>query len=118
VLVVDDSADTADSLALLLRMEGHEVRVAYEGAAALEAAQTFCPEVVLSDIGLPGMTGYELAPRLRQLPGLADILLVALTGYAQEEDRRRAEAAGFDAYLVKPADLDTVRALLANVPPG
>jgi PAS domain S-box-containing protein len=118
VLVVDDSADTADSLALLLRMEGHEVRVAYEGTAALDTAQTFCPEVVLSDIGLPGMTGYELAPRLRQLPGMADILLVALTGYAQEEDRRRAEAAGFDAYLVKPADLDTVRALLANIPPG
>jgi len=114
VLVVDDNADAADSLAMLLRMQGHEVRTAYEGTTALELARAFGPDVVLSDIGLPGMTGYELAPRLRDLPGLKGALLVALTGYGQEEDRRRVREAGFDAHLVKPADLDALHALLAK----
>jgi PAS domain S-box-containing protein len=115
VLVVDDNADAADSLATLLRMKGHEVRSVHEGAAVLEAARAFAPDVVLLDIGLPGaLTGYDLAPRLRQLPGLESVLLVALTGYGQEEDRRRAADAGFDAHLVKPANFDELQALLVH----
>jgi CheY-like chemotaxis protein len=119
VLLVDDNADAADSLAMVLRLAGHEVRAVHEGGAALEAARTFVPEVVLLDIGLPGgPTGYDLAPRLRQLPGLADVLLVALTGYGHEEDKRRAEDAGFDVHLTKPADIDTLEALLRTSGPA
>jgi signal transduction histidine kinase len=114
VLVVDDNADAAESLAMLLRAEGHEVRTAYDGPAALEAAAVIRPEAVLLDIGLPRMDGYEVARRLRRDVGLKEALLVAVTGYGQEEDRRRVEQAGFDAYLVKPADLAALRELLAG----
>jgi PAS domain S-box-containing protein len=115
VLVVDDSTDAADSLAMVLQMEGHEVRTVYEGAAVLEAAGAFRPDVVLLDIALPGgLTGYDLAPRVRKLPGLENALLVAVTGYGQEDDKRRAEEAGFDAHLTKPADLGELHGLLAR----
>jgi PAS domain S-box-containing protein len=118
ILVVEDNVDAAESLALVLRYEGHSVQTAHDAAAALEAARSFHPEVVLLDIGLPGgMTGYDLARQLRQEPGLEKALLIALTGYGQEEDRQRARAAGCDAHLTKPANFDALLAVLAGTPP-
>jgi signal transduction histidine kinase len=114
VLVVEDNADAADSLALLLRATGYEVRVVGDGPAALEAAPGFRPDVVLLDIGLPKMDGYEVARRLRRDPATGDVLLVALSGYGQDEDRRRSHAAGFDAHFVKPVELEKLQALLAG----
>ncbi len=114
VLVVDDNRDSADSLGLLLELQGHKVCIVHDGPGALAAAQTHRPHAVLLDIGLPGMDGYEVARQLRQLPGLDRVLLIAMTGYGQEEDKRRSQQAGFDAHLVKPADLDAVQALLAH----
>jgi PAS domain S-box-containing protein len=114
VLVVDDNTDAVASLAILLQAGGHQVQTAHDGPAALEAAQVFQPEVVLLDIGLPGMSGYEVARQLRRQPGLEKTRLVAVTGYGQEEDRRQAQAAGFDAHLVKPADLTAIAQLLAG----
>jgi PAS domain S-box-containing protein len=113
VLVVDDNEDSADSLALLLELKGHEVRVALDGPAALATAHAFQPEVVLLDIGLPGMDGYEVARRLRaERAGEGGLLLVALTGYGQDEDRRRSREAGFDHHLVKPVDFDELTRVL------
>jgi signal transduction histidine kinase/DNA-binding response OmpR family regulator len=114
VLVVDDNVDGADSLAILLRAARHEVAVSHDGAAALREAEAFRPEVVLLDIGLPGMSGYEVARRLRQLPGLEGVLLVALTGYGQDEDRQRSRDAGIDHHLVKPADPQALQQLLGD----
>ncbi len=114
VLIVDNNQDTADTLALLLRHVGHEVRTAYDGPAALDLARARPPEVVLLDIGMPGMDGLEVARRLRQDLGLKQALLVALTGYGQEEDRRRSREAGFNAHLVKPADMRALERLLAR----
>jgi PAS domain S-box-containing protein len=117
VLVVDDNVDAAQSLALVLRHVGHEVQTVHESAAVLETARTFAPDVVLLDIGLPGaVSGYDLAPQLRQIAGLEKVLLVALTGYGQEEDKRRSQEAQFDVHLVKPADLEALYALLAQGP--
>jgi PAS domain S-box-containing protein len=115
VLLVEDNMDAAESLALLLRLEGHEVRVAHDGPAALAAARDYRPDIIFLDIGLPHMDGYEVARRLRQEEGDQHAVLVALTGYGQGEDRRRVEAAGFDAHLVKPADVNALRRLLAEL---
>jgi signal transduction histidine kinase len=105
VLIVDDNRDSAESLALLLRLRGHEVRTVYDGPAALKAAPAFRPQVVLLDIGLPlGMDGYEIAQQMRQQPELQGAALIALTGYGQEEDRHRSALAGLEAHLVKPVD--------------
>jgi signal transduction histidine kinase len=113
VLVVDDNHDAADSLALLLKMMGHEVRTAYGGAAALAASRSWRPEVVLLDIGLPGLDGYAVGRRLRdERPG-EELLIVALTGYGQDEDRRRSQEAGLDLHFVKPVDPNALRDLLA-----
>jgi PAS domain S-box-containing protein len=112
VLVVDDHVDAAESLALVLKAQGHEVRTAHDGVSALEVARAYQPDVVLLDIGLPRMDGYEVARRLRSQTDLQDALLIAVTGYGQEEDRRQAAAAGFDAHLIKPADLAALQALL------
>ena len=112
VLVVDDNVDAAMTLAEAVRLDGHDVRVSHDGDAALRDAASFVPEVVLLDIGLPGMDGYEVVGRLRRLPQLARTLMVALTGFGQESDRVRALAAGFDEHLVKPVDLDTVHGVL------
>ncbi len=114
ILVVDDNEDVAESLAMVLRLGGHEVEVAHDGPAALQAAHAYQPEVVLLDIGLPGMTGYEVAQRLRQQPPAGLALLVALTGYGQEEDRRRSWEAGFDLHLTKPVDPADLKQLLAR----
>jgi two-component system, chemotaxis family, CheB/CheR fusion protein len=104
ILVVDDNEDTAESMVLLLRLRGHEVAVAFSGPGALTEATSFEPEIVLLDIGLPGLDGYEVARQLRQNHRLEKALLVALTGYGQEEDRRLAREAGFDHHLTKPVD--------------
>ncbi len=114
ILVVDDNVDAAESLRMLLSLEGHEIWLAHDGPAALRAAQDMQPDVVLLDIGLPRMDGYEVARRLRQLPEMERLLLVALTGYGQDDDRRRSHEAGFNAHLVKPVDLDGLRTALAH----
>lgn len=116
ILVVDDNMDTAESTALLLQLEGHEVQTALDGPSALEAATMFHPQIVLLDIGLPGLDGYEVARRLRALPELEGALLVAMTGYGQDEDRDRSRTAGFDGHLVKPVDLDRLKALMWAYP--
>jgi CheY-like chemotaxis protein len=114
VLIVDNNEDAAESLALLLRIAGHEVRTAYDGPAALDLARESPPDVVLLDIGMPGMDGLEVAHRLRLDLGLKQALLIALTGYGGEDDRRRSREAGFNAHLVKPADVRVLRNLLAR----
>src|SRR5262245_45408434 len=97
---------------MLLRIKGHDVQVAHDGLAALEAARQQRPEVILMDIGLPHLDGYEVASRLRQEPATRDLYLVAMTGYGQEEDRRRSREAGFDCHLVKPVDPEDLQQLL------
>jgi CheY-like chemotaxis protein/anti-sigma regulatory factor (Ser/Thr protein kinase) len=113
VLVVDDNVDAASSLALLLKLDGHEVRLAHDGPGALQAARAFAPEVILLDIGLPGLSGYEVARELRRDPAFEAVTLIALTGYGQADDRRRSKASGFDHHLTKPID-DAVLATLLD----
>ena len=113
VLVVDDNRDSVETMALLLHLWGHEVRTAYDGPSALALAAEYRPDVVLLDIGLPGMNGYEVAKRLREIPGLEKSVLVAVTGYGQESDRQRARKAGFDRHLVKPVEPTALQDLLA-----
>jgi len=115
ILLVEDHQDTAESLAAMLEGWGHEVQVAFDGLAALRAVAALAPDVVLSDLGLPSLDGYEFARRLRQQPGFGRVLLVALSGYGREEDKRRSLEAGFDHHLVKPPDMDVLQALLAGV---
>lgn len=115
VLVVDDNVDTAKSLEMLLRESGYDVRTAHDGSTALEAALDYRPNVVLLDIGLPGLNGYEVAKRMRQQPVLQNVVLVAITGYGQESDRQRAQAAGFDHHLAKPARFEQIQIILATV---
>jgi CheY-like chemotaxis protein len=118
VLAVDDNMDAASTLALLIQISGHDVRTAHDGPSALAAAQAYRPDVILLDIGLPGLDGYEVAQRLRAMPIGADMVLVALTGYGQDEDRRRSIAAGFDHHLVKPASPQTLMKLLGACKSG
>jgi PAS domain S-box-containing protein len=115
VLVVDDNVDAAQSLAMLLEFRGHEVRVAHDGQAAVPAVCDFRPDVVLLDLGLPGMNGYEVAREVRSRPEFANLVLAAVTGYGQEEDRRRSREAGFDYHFVKPVDPKDLESLLASV---
>jgi two-component system CheB/CheR fusion protein len=118
ILVVDDNRDAADSLALLLQVSGHEVRTAHDGPTALEAARAWRPEVVVLDLGLPRLDGYEVARRLRREQLGEGLVLVALTGYGQDEDRRRSEEAGFDHHLVKPASPDVLARVFAGRRPA
>ena len=113
ILVVDDNKDAANSLAMILTLEGHQVESVYTAHEALARVLSFKPEVALLDIGLPEMNGYELARRLRDQPEAREIRLVALTGYGQAEDKERAWAAGFDDHLAKPADLRALQRTLA-----
>jgi len=113
ILVVDDSADSAESMGMILSMGGHEVRTALDSGEAERIALEFRPDVVLLDIGLPGTDGYEVARRLRSEPTLQGIYVVAVTGYGQDEDRKRSEEAGFHAHLVKPVDPATLRVVMA-----
>jgi CheY-like chemotaxis protein len=99
---------------MLLRLHRHEVEVAHDGATAIDAARRFKPQVVLLDIGLPHMNGYEVARRLRALPDTERVLIIALSGYGRAEDRQRSKQAGFNEHLVKPAHPDQINALIAN----
>jgi CheY-like chemotaxis protein len=112
VLIVDDNVDSAETLAALVRAWGHEVAIANDGTAGLQLLATFQPESALIDIGLPEMTGYEVARRIRGDPFRHDVHLVAITGYGRDEDRDAARAAGFDAHMTKPVELDRLQRLL------
>jgi CheY-like chemotaxis protein/two-component sensor histidine kinase len=112
VLVVDDNVDGAATLAMLLQTQKHQVRIAHDGPTALGLIAADAPDVVFLDIGMPGMSGYEVAQRIRQMPGGREILIVAVTGYGQEENRRQSAEAGIDLHLVKPIDLDAIRKVL------
>jgi CheY-like chemotaxis protein len=112
VLVVDDNVDAADTLAMALEVLGHEVRVAYRGSDALTMAEQFAPSIVLLDIGLPDINGYEVARRIRGTAWGQDMMLVAATGWSQEADQQRASDAGFDRHLVKPIEFERLRELL------
>jgi CheY-like chemotaxis protein len=116
IVVVDDNRDAADSLAMLLRMMGHEVHTAHDGLEAVGAATVLHPDVVLLDIGLPKLNGYEAARRVRRELG-GGVVLIAVTGWGQEDDRRRAREAGFDHYLPKPLELAALQELLATMNP-
>jgi signal transduction histidine kinase/DNA-binding response OmpR family regulator len=119
VLVIEDSPDTAESMRMLLNLSGYPVDVALSGAEGLDMARSFRPDVVLCDIGLPGgMDGYAVARAFREDPNFSSILLVALTGYGQEEDRRRSKESGFDAHLTKPMDFAELQQLLTGIPTG
>ena len=114
VLVVDDNADAAQTLQMLLASLGHEVQVANDGAAAIEAASQFRPDLVLLDIGMPGMSGYEVARRLRALRAGAEMRIVAITGWGQDVDRQQSRDAGVDVHLVKPVDVDELQLAIAG----
>lgn len=114
ILVADDSEDAVESLAMLLEFEGHRVVVAHDGQAALAAAERVRPQIAILDIGMPGATGYQVASRIRETSWGRGMLLIASTGWGQEEDRRRALAAGFDRHLTKPMDATAVVASLGQ----
>jgi len=116
VLVVDDNQDATETLELLLQLWGHEVQSALNGPEALALAVEFRPEIILLDIGLPGMSGYEVARQLRQLPGFRDVFIVAVTGYGQESDRLNSQEAGFGHHLVKPVQPEVLQELIASAP--
>ena len=121
ILVVDDNHDSAESLAMLLKLSGHETFTAYDGVAAVEAAATLRPEVVLLDIGLPNLNGHDTARRIREQPWGKEMVLIALTGWGQEEDRQRSREAGFDGHMVKPVDPAALMRVLAEssaIPPA
>ncbi|MHC5539611.1 response regulator, partial [Singulisphaera rosea] len=116
-LVVDDNRDSAETLARLQRLRGHQVKVAHDGPEALRLLANFRPQLILLDLGLPGMSGYEVARRIRESTELRGVTLVALTGWGQEEDRRRTREAGFDHHLVKPADPDELERIVGSIRP-
>jgi CheY-like chemotaxis protein len=120
ILVVDDNLDAAKSLAMLLKFQGHNVQSSYDGPSALKAADAFRPEVVLLDLGMPRMDGYQVARQMRERPWGTGVLIVALTGYGQNQDRQRTAEAGFNAHLLKPVDLRALGQLLAEteLPPS
>jgi CheY-like chemotaxis protein len=115
VLVVDDNRDVADLLVLLLQTLGHQVQAAYSGKTALEMAVQYHPDVILLDLGMPGMDGYETARQLRQRPQTKEVWLIAMTGYGQDSDRQRTQATGFDHHLVKPVERRKLQSLLAEL---
>src|SRR5439155_16476598 len=115
ILIADDNRDSADLMAMLLRLGGNEVQIAYDGEEAVSKADGFRPEVVLLDIGMPRLDGYEVAQRLRTRPWGREMVLIAATGWGQEEDRRRSAETGFDAHLVKPVDPDALLQLLGRL---
>jgi CheY-like chemotaxis protein len=114
ILVVDDNEDAAATLVMLLQMSGNDTAIAYDGVEALEKASVFDPQIVVLDIGLPDMDGYEVCRELRARPHGDSLIIIALTGWGQEEDRKKSAAAGFDGHLVKPVDLARLNELLAK----
>jgi len=115
ILVVDDNADSALSMAMMLSMMGHETRTAHDGEAAVSSAEDFRPHVVLLDIGLPKLNGYEVAQQIRRQEWGASMFLVAVTGWGQDEDRRRAEDAGMNLHMVKPVEPAALDRVLATL---
>jgi len=115
VLLVEDDPESAESLTMLFEVLGHRVRAVHDGIAALEAVRTEVPDVMLIDIGLPGIDGYEVARRVRRDPDLKQVVLVALTGYGREQDKQRALEAGFDYHLVKPVSPDALHVLVTRL---
>jgi len=115
ILVADDNRDAVSSLATLLALVGNEVRTAHDGFEAVQAAASFRPDVVLLDLGMPRLNGYEACRQLREQPGGDRLLLIALTGWGQDDDRRRTREAGFDAHLVKPVELSQLTNLFASI---
>lgn len=116
ILIVDDNVDAAESLATLMRLQGHNVEVANQSSAALDIVERFRPAVAILDIGMPGLNGFELAKAVRRRLSRKDILLIALTGFGREDDRRRGLEAGFDHYMVKPCDPAALRFLVESAP--
>ena len=114
VLIVDDNRDGAASLGVMLSLLGHDGRTAHDGLEALDVAETFRPDLILLDIGLPKLNGYEVCRRIRQQPWGNKVFMVAVTGWGQKDDRRRSEEAGFDQHIVKPLDTAALRRLLAG----
>ena len=117
ILVVDDNRDAADSLAMLIRSLGHEVKTVYDGHAALEEATTFQPDMALVDIGMPGIDGYETVMQLRQRRGNVHLIVIAVTAWTRDEDKRRAYDAGFDLHVAKPVDAEKLKELLGLLDP-
>ena len=115
ILVVDDNEDSALSLSMLFELTGDETHTVHDGAAAIAAAESFNPDVVLLDIGMPEIDGYEAARTIRQQPWGKNMVIVALTGWGQPDDRRKSSEAGFDAHMVKPVDHDELLAVLAKL---
>jgi CheY-like chemotaxis protein len=118
VLVVDDNVDAANMLVMLLDACGHQVLVEYAAASAIDRAKNVSPQVCILDIGLPDMDGYALARRLRTLPTTSKSVLIALTGYCQDQDKKNAASAGFDHHFSKPVDMEKLSALLADISPA
>jgi len=116
ILIVDDNRDAADSLALVLGLHGHVLRTATSGTEAVQAASEFLPQLVLLDLALPGMSGYEIARRLREIPGLQSVRIIAVTGYGGPSHRKLSEESGFYAHLLKPVDLSVLDDLIKAVP--
>jgi CheY-like chemotaxis protein len=116
ILIVDDNRDAAESLATLLKLSGHETHIAHDGLEAVETAAQVTPDLILLDIGLPKINGYEAARRIRKLPWGASVVLIALTGWGQDEDRQRSRASGFDGHMVKPVEPYLLTRLLAEFP--
>lgn len=117
VLIADDNVDAAMSLAMLLELLGHEVMTVHDGVDAVAAAQSFAPEFIFMDIGMPNVDGIEATRRIRALPLTSQPVVVALTGWGQQSDRERSRAAGIDHHLVKPIELDAIRALMEGPAP-
>jgi CheY-like chemotaxis protein len=118
ILVVDDNRDSAGSMATMLQLLGHEVRVAHDGVQAIEEAEAFLPELVLMDVGMPRMNGYDATRRIRERPWGKSVTVVALTGWGQDGDRTQSRAAGCDGHLVKPVHLNDLAAFVDRQPPG
>ena len=116
ILVVDDNYDSADSMATLLSMSGNECIMAHDGRAAIKVAESFKPDAILLDIGLPVMDGYEVCRSIREQPWGSSITIIAMTGWGQSEDRQRSKDAGFSAHLVKPVDISKLGSLMASLP--
>ncbi|MES2832586.1 MAG: PAS domain S-box protein [Pseudomonadota bacterium] len=115
LLVADDNTDAAETLSMILALNGHAIEVAYNGIDAVKTARTFLPDIVFLDIGMPGMNGYEAAAAMRKIPGLESTILIALTGWGDESDRLQASQAGFDHHITKPVDIETVNMLLVKL---
>jgi CheY-like chemotaxis protein len=118
ILVADDNRDAADTLAKMLKLFGHEVRIAYDGEEAVQVAADFVPDLALLDIGMPRLNGYDAARSIRSQPRGGRIKIVALTGWGQPEDKRRSQSAGFDEHLVKPVDPAVLGRILADARPA